>query len=56
MSNEKDMSLQYDSLSEGKHQKCKEMYPNWQVCTCRNVKDVHSTREKREILPCRNKE
>ena len=24
VSNEKKMSLQYDSLSEGKHQKCKE--------------------------------
>ena len=28
VSNEKAMSLKYDSLSEGKRQKCKEMYPN----------------------------
>ena len=36
-SNRKVMSLQYDSLSEGKRQKCKEMYPNWQVYTCKTV-------------------
>ena len=27
MSKEKDMSLQYNSISEGQRQKCKEMYP-----------------------------
>ena len=37
VSNEKGMSLQYYSSSEGKRQKCKEMYPDWQVYTCRNV-------------------
>ena len=37
VSNEKDMSLQYDSISEGKRQKCKEKYPDWQVYTCWNV-------------------
>ena len=35
VSNEKEMTLQYDSLSEGKRQKCKEMCPDWQVYTCR---------------------
>ena len=37
MSNEKKESSQYDSLSEGKRHTCKEMYPDWQVCTCKNV-------------------
>ena len=35
--NEKVMSLQYDSVSEGIRQKYKEMYPDWPVYTGRNV-------------------
>ena len=37
-SKEKEMPLQYDSfIYEGKRKKCKEMNPDWQVYTCRNV-------------------
>ena len=47
------MSLQNDSLSEGKLQKGKEMYPDWQVYTCRDVLNVHSLQN---LLACCNKE
>ena len=56
MSNEKEMSLQYDSLSEGLHQKHKVMSPTGKCTQVGILENVHSTWEKHEILMCRNEE
>ena len=58
VSNEQEMSPQYNSTSDGKYQNEQDNAPDWHVCISTMFKTVHSTCKlvNRKVLLCHNKE